>query len=105
VALVDRRRLSCRAERGNVRAQHSVYGSHIIEKTGGGASFETYIAINHSRHTAIFLAATDGSVATHLNLFNAANKLLLALAGLPPIPSPPTKQAPKRWHPHRRRNR
>jgi D-alanyl-D-alanine-carboxypeptidase/D-alanyl-D-alanine-endopeptidase len=79
--------------------------SHIIEKTGGGAGFETYIAINHSRHTAIFLAATDGSVATHLNLFNAANKLLLALAGLPPLPPPPTKQAPKRSHPHRRRNR
>jgi hypothetical protein len=58
--------------------------SHIVEKTGGGAGFETYIAINHSRRTAIFLAATEGSVDTHLNLFNAANKLLLALAGLPP---------------------
>ena len=57
--------------------------SHIIEKTGGGAGFETYIAINHSRRTAIFLAATDGPVDTHLNLFNAANKLLLAVAGLP----------------------
>ena len=45
--------------------------SHIIEKTGGGAGFETYIAINHSRRTAIFLAATDGPVDTHLNLYNA----------------------------------
>jgi serine-type D-Ala-D-Ala carboxypeptidase/endopeptidase len=60
--------------------------SHIIEKTGGGAGFETYIAINHSQRTAIFLAATDGSVYTHLNLFNAANKLLLSVAGLPPLP-------------------
>ena len=77
--------------------------SHIIEKTGGGAGFETYIAINHSRRTAIFLAATDGSVDTHLNLFNAANKLLLAVAGLPPLPPPPPKPAPKRSHPHRRR--
>jgi serine-type D-Ala-D-Ala carboxypeptidase/endopeptidase len=77
--------------------------SHIIEKTGGGAGFETYIAINHSRRTAIFLAATDGSVDTHLNIFNAANKLLLALAGLPPLPPPPPKPAPKRSHPHRRR--
>ena len=77
--------------------------SHIIEKTGGGAGFETYIAINHSRRTAIFLAATDGSVDTHLNLFNAANKLLLAVAGLPPLPPPPPKPVRKRSHSHRRR--
>jgi D-alanyl-D-alanine-carboxypeptidase/D-alanyl-D-alanine-endopeptidase len=74
--------------------------SHIVEKTGGGAGFETYIAINHSRRTAIFLAATDGSVDTHLNLFNAANKLLLAVAGLPPLPPPPPKPAAKHKHPH-----
>ncbi len=60
--------------------------SHLIEKTGGGAGFETYIAINHARETALFLAATDGPAETHLNLFNAANKLLLAVAGLPPMP-------------------
>ena len=77
--------------------------SHIIEKTGGGAGFETYIAINHSRRTAIFLAATDGSVDTHLNLFNAANKLLLALAVLPPLPPPSPKPTRKRSHPHRHR--
>jgi D-alanyl-D-alanine-carboxypeptidase/D-alanyl-D-alanine-endopeptidase len=77
--------------------------SHIIEKTGGGAGFETYIAINHSRRTAIFLAATDGPVDTHLNLFNAANKLLLAVAGLPPLPTPPPKPAVKRTPRHRRR--
>jgi D-alanyl-D-alanine-carboxypeptidase/D-alanyl-D-alanine-endopeptidase len=76
--------------------------SHIVEKTGGGAGFETYIAINHSRRTAIFLAATDGSVDTHLNLFNAANKLLLAVAGLPPLPPPPSKPAAKHNHPHHR---
>jgi serine-type D-Ala-D-Ala carboxypeptidase/endopeptidase len=75
--------------------------SHTIEKTGCGAAFETYIAINHSRRTAIFLAATDGSVDTHLNVFNAANKLLLALAGLPPLPPPPPKLTRKRSHPHR----
>jgi D-alanyl-D-alanine-carboxypeptidase/D-alanyl-D-alanine-endopeptidase len=74
--------------------------SHIVEKTGGGAGFETYIAINHSRRTAIFVAATDGSVDTHLNLFNAANKLLLAVAGLPPLPPPPPEPAAKRKHPH-----
>jgi D-alanyl-D-alanine-carboxypeptidase/D-alanyl-D-alanine-endopeptidase len=76
--------------------------SHILEKTGGGAGYETYIAINHSRRTAIFLAATDGSVDTHLNLFNAANKLLLAVAGLPPLPPPPPKPAAKHRHAHRR---
>ena len=76
--------------------------SHIIEKTGGGAGFETYIAINHSRRTAIFLAATEGPVNTHLNFFNAANKLLLAVAGLP-LPPPPPKPVVKhmRRHGHR----
>jgi len=76
--------------------------SHIIEKTGGGAGFATYIAINHSRRTAIFLAATGGPVDTHLNLFNAANKLLLAVAGLPPLPAPLPKPVAKRTHRHQR---
>jgi D-alanyl-D-alanine-carboxypeptidase/D-alanyl-D-alanine-endopeptidase len=75
--------------------------SHIVEKTGGGAGFATYIAINHSRDTAIFLAATDGSVGTHMNLFNAANKVILAVAGLPSLPPPPSKPAAKH-HPHRK---
>jgi serine-type D-Ala-D-Ala carboxypeptidase/endopeptidase len=77
--------------------------SHIIEKTGGGAGYSTYIAINHPRHTALFLAATYGPVDTHLNLFNAANKLLLAVSGLPPLPTPPPKPAVNRSHRHRRR--
>lgn len=75
--------------------------SHIIEKTGGGAGFETYIAINHARQTAVFVAATDGPVDTHLNLFNATNKLLLAVAGLPPLPEPPPRPLVR----HRRRRR
>jgi len=76
--------------------------SHILEKTGGGAGYETYIAINHSRRSAIFLAATDGSFYTHLNLFNAANKLLLAVAGLPSLPPPPPEPAATHKHAHRR---
>jgi len=77
--------------------------SHIVEKTGGGAGFETYIAINHAQRTAIFLAATDGPIDTHLNLFNAANKLLLAVAGLPPLPPPAPAPPPrKRAAGHRR---
>jgi D-alanyl-D-alanine-carboxypeptidase/D-alanyl-D-alanine-endopeptidase len=70
--------------------------SHIVEKTGGGAGFSTYIAINHARRTAIFVAATDGPIDTHQNLFKAANDLLLAVAGLPPLPPPPPKPTPKR---------
>jgi len=80
--------------------------SHIVQKTGGGAGFETYIAINHAQRTAIFVAATDGPIDTHLNLFNAANKLLLAVAGLPPLPPPPPSPAPrKRGARHRRSHR
>lgn len=75
--------------------------SHIVEKTGGGAGFSTYIAINHSRHTAIFLAATDGPGDIHSNLFYGANNLLLAMAGLPPLPPPLPKPVVK--HTHRRR--
>jgi serine-type D-Ala-D-Ala carboxypeptidase/endopeptidase len=68
--------------------------SHIVEKTGGGAGFSTYIAINHSRRTALFLARTDGPIDTDLNIFNAANKLLLAVAGLPPLPPPSPGHSP-----------
>jgi D-alanyl-D-alanine-carboxypeptidase/D-alanyl-D-alanine-endopeptidase len=78
--------------------------SHIVEKTGGGAGFTTYIAIDHARRTAIFLAATDGPIDTHVNLFKAANDLLLAVAGLPPLPPPPPKPAPRR-RPRPRRSR
>lgn len=65
--------------------------SSIIEKTGGGAGFETYLAINQDRHAAIFIAATDGPVDPHFNLYSAANNLLLAVAGLPPLPPPPPR--------------
>lgn len=80
--------------------------SHMAEKTGGGAGFETYIAINHVRQTAIFIASTDGQVNTHLNLFNAANKLLLAVAGLPPLPPPaPLPARTARKHARRKHRR
>lgn len=76
--------------------------SHIVQKTGGGAGFETYIAINHEKRTALFVAATEGPVDTHVNLFNAANKLLLAVAGLLPLPPSPVRVAPR--HPRRARH-
>lgn len=60
--------------------------SRIIQKTGGGAGFTTYIAINQTRHIAIFVAATEGSGDRRVNLFEAANNIMLNLAGLPPIP-------------------
>ncbi|MGO4212367.1 D-alanyl-D-alanine-carboxypeptidase/endopeptidase AmpH [Terriglobus sp. 2YAB30_2] len=65
--------------------------SHIVQKTGGGAGFRTYIAINQAHHTAVFLAATDGPAGTGFNLFYGANDLLLSMAGLPPLPPPPAR--------------
>jgi D-alanyl-D-alanine-carboxypeptidase/D-alanyl-D-alanine-endopeptidase len=65
--------------------------SAIVEKTGGGAGFLTYIALNHARKTGLFLAMTDGSIETHLNVFRAANDLLLAVSGLPPMPPEPER--------------
>ncbi len=68
-------------------------GADIVEKTGGGAGFLTYIAMLPAQHLAIFVAATDGSVETHINLFRNANNVLLTLAGLPTLyiapPRPP----------------
>lgn len=63
--------------------------SHIIEKTGGGAGFTTYIAIHPASHTALFVAMTEGpphAWTPGFNLFKASNNGLLALAGLPPLP-------------------
>jgi D-alanyl-D-alanine-carboxypeptidase/D-alanyl-D-alanine-endopeptidase len=75
--------------------------SHIVEKTGGGAGFTTYIAINHARDTAIFVAATDGAADSRVNLFKATNELLLSVAGLPPLPPPPPKRSLQRTPSHR----
>ena len=69
-------------------------GSDITEKTGGGAGFLTYIALNQTHHTAIFLAATDGP-AYQLNIFHEANNILLALDGLPPLPPQPPQHIAK----------
>jgi D-alanyl-D-alanine-carboxypeptidase/D-alanyl-D-alanine-endopeptidase len=66
----------------------------IIEKTGGGAGFLTYIAMLPAQHVAIFLAATDGAIETHLNFFRNANNVLLTLAGLPTLSIPDPKPAP-----------
>ncbi len=72
---------------------------HIIQKTGGGAGFTTYIAIHPASHTALFIAATDGPPRAGepgFRLFRAANNGLLALAGLPPLPLPTVRHGMKR---------
>ncbi len=61
----------------------------ILQKTGGGAGFLTYIALDQARHIGIFVAATEGRQSNHANLFREANDLLLYLAGLPPTPAEP----------------
>jgi D-alanyl-D-alanine-carboxypeptidase/D-alanyl-D-alanine-endopeptidase len=57
----------------------------IIEKTGGGAGFATYIALNPEHHIGIFVAATDGRH-EGANIFRESNDLLVYLSGLTPAP-------------------
>jgi D-alanyl-D-alanine-carboxypeptidase/D-alanyl-D-alanine-endopeptidase len=77
--------------------------SAIMQKTGGGAGFTTYIALSPSRQTGIFLAATWGKGDAKIDLFHEANNLLAALANVPPLP-PKTRPAPSPKHrPKRRR--
>lgn len=69
--------------------------SHVIEKTGGGGGFTTYIAIHPASHTAVFVAMTEGRAGgwkPGFNLFKASNNGLLALAGLPPLPERPVRR-------------
>jgi serine-type D-Ala-D-Ala carboxypeptidase/endopeptidase len=61
--------------------------ARIIEKTGGGAGFNTYITLNPERHIGIFVAATDGRHASSgaaTVLFRECNGLLNYLAGFTP---------------------
>jgi len=60
--------------------------SMILEKTGGGAGFGTYLALNPARQTGIFLAVTDGKGESHIDFYQEANNLLAALANVPPLP-------------------
>ncbi|HMG86072.1 MAG TPA: D-alanyl-D-alanine-carboxypeptidase/endopeptidase AmpH [Terracidiphilus sp.] len=68
---------------------------HLIEKTGGGAGFTTYIAFHPASHTALFVAVTEGPGRRWkpgFNLFKASNNGLLALAGLPPLADAPRRR-------------
>ena len=60
--------------------------SALLEKTGGGAGFETYIALIPGEKTGIFVAATDGRGDSHFDLFHEVNNLLADLANVPPVP-------------------
>ncbi len=67
--------------------------SALMEKTGGGAGFTTYIALSPGRQTGIFLATTWGKGDAQVDLFREANNLLAALANVPPLP-PKVRPAP-----------
>jgi serine-type D-Ala-D-Ala carboxypeptidase/endopeptidase len=56
----------------------------IIEKTGGGAGYSTYIALEPDRHIGIFVAATESRHAGPV-IFRESNALLTYLAGLTPV--------------------
>jgi len=60
--------------------------SALMEKTGGGAGFETYVALSLKRQAGIFLAVTKGKGRAQVNLFREANNLLAVLADVPPLP-------------------
>jgi D-alanyl-D-alanine-carboxypeptidase/D-alanyl-D-alanine-endopeptidase len=60
--------------------------SMLMEKTGGGAGFTTYIALNSSRHAGVFVAATEGHGPSHGNFFQMVNDLLAFVAGVQPLP-------------------
>jgi D-alanyl-D-alanine-carboxypeptidase/D-alanyl-D-alanine-endopeptidase len=78
--------------------------SALLEKTGGGAGFTTYIALSPRHQTGVFLAATWGRGDAHIDFFHEANNLLAALANVAPLP-PKVRRAPAPKHQpaHRRR--
>ena len=57
----------------------------IIEKTGGGAGYTTYIALSPAHHIGIFVAATQDLHAGPV-VFRESNDLLIYLAGVTPLP-------------------
>jgi D-alanyl-D-alanine-carboxypeptidase/D-alanyl-D-alanine-endopeptidase len=75
--------------------------NHIIQKTGGGAGFSSYIAMIPARHIAIFFAFAEGT-GWKQNVFKVANNILLNLAGLPPAPEEPFKPKVRPRVKHRR---
>jgi D-alanyl-D-alanine-carboxypeptidase/D-alanyl-D-alanine-endopeptidase len=77
--------------------------SSLMQKTGGGAGFTTYIAISPDRRTGIFLAATEGKGKWQIDFFHESNNLLAALANVPPLPPRLRPHPAPNRHPKRRR--
>jgi serine-type D-Ala-D-Ala carboxypeptidase/endopeptidase len=77
--------------------------SALMEETGGGAGFGTYIALSPSRQTGIFLAVTDGKGNAQIDFFHEANNLLATLANVPPLPPKVHTTPAVRKHSKRRR--
>jgi D-alanyl-D-alanine-carboxypeptidase/D-alanyl-D-alanine-endopeptidase len=78
--------------------------SAIVQKTGGGAGFGTYIALNTAGKTGIFLAVTDGKGNATVDFYQEANNLLAALANVPPLP-PRIRIRPRKAHSPRKHSR
>ena len=77
--------------------------SAMIEKTGGGAGFTTYIALIPKLQTGIFVAVTDGVGRSQIDFYYECNNLLAALANVPPLPvrlrpAPAVKEHPRARH-------
>ncbi len=66
----------------------------VMEKTGGGAGFSTYIVLSRKKQTGVFVAVTEGKGPWHIDLFGEANNLLADLAGIPPLPARVHKTRP-----------
>ncbi len=67
--------------------------TRIVEKTGGGGGFTTYIALDPAHRTGVFMALTEGNGPWNGNAFRATNDLLLGLSNLPPMAKEPVRMA------------
>ena len=77
---------------GWIRINQSEDPATIMEKTGGGAGYNTYIALIPERRIGIFVAATDGRHEGP-KFFGGSNDLLSYLAGLTPVLADSTQLA------------
>jgi D-alanyl-D-alanine-carboxypeptidase/D-alanyl-D-alanine-endopeptidase len=79
--------------------------SMLLEKTGGGAGFETYIALSPKQKTGVFLAITEAKGHQQIDFYHEANVLLAALANVPALPEKvhPAHKAKKK-QPHKARS-
>ena len=72
--------------------------SAVLEKTGGGAGFGTYIALIPQRQTGLFVAVTEGNGHAQIDFYSEVNNLLSALANVPPLPPKVHHPPPTRRH-------